>query len=169
MEKLTCIYRNKTGEVLKTEPCQQDNTIGSLIHYSFQTEDKYCIAEISDQAEPQITISIIGSGISSYRQSTIHQILEVIIEIELSIFINSQEKNLALEYKNYFEENITHLDTILNVGGIIDLQVEHSGNTLKSCFHYEMYEEPYHYMVDLCSLFFQSKQLKEIILNFEKK
>jgi hypothetical protein len=169
MERLTCIYRNKTGEVLKTEPCQLDNTIGYLIHHSFQTEGKYCLVEISDQAEPQITISITGSGISTYRQSTIHQILEVTIEIELPIFINSQEKNLALEYKNYFEENITPLDTILNVGGNIDIQVEHSGNTLKSCFTYEMYEEPYHYMVDLYSLFIQARQLKEIILNFEKK
>ena len=169
MEILTCIYRNKSGEVLKTEPCQLDNTIGYLIHYSFQTEDKYCLVEICDQTEPQITISITGSGISTYRQSTTHQILEVTIEIELPIFTNSIQKNLAVDYKTYIEENIVPLDTILNVGGIIEIQVDHSGNLLNSCFPYEMYEVPYHYMVDLYTLFIQAKQLKQLILNFEKK
>lgn len=168
MERLTCIYRNKSGEILKTEPCQLDNTIGYLIHYSLQTDDKYCLAEISDQAEPQITISIAGNGISTYRQNTTHQILEVTIEIELPIFINSTEKNLAVDYKTYIEGNIFPLNTILNVGGIIEIQVNHSGNLLKSRFPYEMYEAPYHYMVDLYSLFIQAKQLKELILNFDE-
>ncbi len=166
---LPCLYRNKSGDVIKSFTCSLDNTIGYLIDYSFQTEEKYCLAEISDPELPNLIVSIVGAGESQYRLTTrTHQFLEVYFDIKLEIDTHSDKTNLEADYQQYLEENKSSFESILAVGGLLDIKIEHVGHTLTCYFPYEMYEEPYHYMVDVYSLIELGKEIQKVMLNFKK-
>jgi hypothetical protein len=166
-DNLTCIYRNKAGEVLKNEPCTLDHTIGNLLHYVYQSEENYGHVDIQNQAKPHAKISIFETNITTIGGNR-SGVLEVAYEIRIPTSINSLERNLNADIKTYLEKTIDPYQSILLVGYLNHIEIKHLENNLNCYFNYELVREPYHYMVDIYTLIEQANQLEEIILNFEK-
>jgi hypothetical protein len=166
-ENLTCIYRNKAGEVLKMEPCSMDHTIGNLLHYVYQSEGNYGHVDIQNQSKPYAKISVFETNISTIGGNRSGD-LEVAFEINVPISIHSLERNLNADIKTYLEKTIDPLESILLVGYLDHIEIKHIENNLNCYFNYEFVREPYHYMVDIYTLIEQANQLEEFILNFEK-
>ena len=167
-DNLTCIYRNKAGKEIKTISCSSDETIGTLGHFSFKTDELYCLAEIFNPYFPESKISIIADGKSLHKGNTVHSGVDVIIELKMHILENSNTNNTSTSYNTYLTENNSLFSSILLVGGLCGFDVAHVENELTCTFYYEMYELPYYYSVDLESIFDLTNQIKQLLLNFEK-
>lgn len=166
-DNLTCDYHNKAGEVLKTEPCTLDHTIGNLLYYVTLSEEKYGHVDIHYPAKPHVKISIFESNFSTFAGST-SSVMEVAFEINVPISINSTIRNLQFVYTNYLEKTIDPFKSHLLVGCLDLIKIDHLENNLSCNFFYELVEGNYNYMVDVYTLLEQAKQLEEYILNFEK-
>lgn len=167
--KITCQFLDKAGQLIKESACELDDTIGYFTDFSFRTAEKYSCAKISDPEYPNIIIYIVGSGEMQYRQRTTHGYVGVAIEVNINLSTNSVFENLEETYKKYLEENSSSFESISLVGGLLGIDVKHVENSLQCNFPYEMYEDPYHYMVDLHSILLQARQIQQILLNIEIK